>query len=225
MRKFITLLLVLCFSFYFESESQINENTKEKTSKHQKIENTRLAYQLIKYGYQKENALSMISAIDILLKQNINDLHLEIDNLNQIEVEVKNYAYLKNILDYARYKAKNNVNMLALVDQYDKELFKMKTTRGAIGGARVGNHTVLAKGSNFFWVVFKQNELAEVSVIGNGKNVLDLFIYDENNLLVDKDNKRQAECYLNWYPKEKKAYKIKIKNNGSSKINYSVITN
>ena len=225
MRKFITLLLIFCFSFSIESKSQMTENTKEKTSKHQKIENTRLAYQLIKYGYQKENALSMISAIDILLKQNINNLHPETTSLSQIEGEVKNYEYLQNILNYARYKANNNSNLLTLIDQYDKELFKMKATRGAIGGARVGNHTVLAKGSNFFWVVFKQNELAEVSVIGNGKNVLELFIYDENNLLVDKDNKRQAECYLNWYPKEKKAYKIKIKNNGSSKINYSVITN
>ncbi|MEN8121619.1 MAG: hypothetical protein ABFS35_14800 [Bacteroidota bacterium] len=221
MKKFIALLLILCFSFSNEGKTQVIE----KSAKHQKIENTRLAYQLIKYGYQKENALSMISAIDILLKQNINDLYPETKGLNQIEKETKNYDYLKNILDYARYKAKNNINILTLIDQYDKELFKMKATRGAIGGARVGNHTVLAKGSNFFWVVFKENELAEVSVIGNGMNVLDLFIYDDKNNLVHKDIKRQTECYLNWYPKEKKAYKIKIKNNGSSKINYSVITN
>ena len=129
------------------------------------------------------------------------------------------------MLNMARMFANGDKEIIAMVDKIENGVFILQASRGVIGGARVGNHQLAANGTNSFWVMFKANELAEVSVIGTGNNVIKLHVYDEKGSLIKKDTRHKAECYVNWEPQIRSAYKIEIKNIGDKEINYSITTN
>ena len=65
----------------------------------------------------------------------------------------------------------------------------------------------------------------EVAVVGDGDTDLDLYIYDSNGNLIEKDDDYTDTCYCSWTPKWTGAFTIKIKNRGGVCNYYTLYTN
>ncbi len=223
MKSIISTLLIICILFPFEISAQFENNNNKK--KFSKVESTRMAVKLEYYAYEYKSASALIAAAEILIKNRIIDLRPSDEEINKIGKEIKNAEHINTMLNKARMFAHGDKEIISLADKIENGVFSLQTSRGVIGGARVGNHQLAANGTNSFWVMFKANELAEVSVIGTGNNVIKLHVYDEKGSLIKKDIRYKAECYVNWEPQIRSAYKIEIKNNSNQEINYSITTN
>ena len=223
MKSIISTLLIICILFPFEISAQFENNSNKK--KFSKVESTRMAVKLEYYGYEYKSASALIAAAEILIKNRIVDLNPSNTAINKIEEETKNAEHINTMLNKARMFANGDKQLIAMADKIESGVFVLQASRGVIGGARVGNHQLAPNGTNSFWVMFKAKELAEVSVIGTGNNVIKLHVYDEKGSLIKKDIKYKAECYVNWEPQIRSAYKIEIKNNSDQEINYSITTN
>ncbi|MEN8121467.1 MAG: hypothetical protein ABFS35_14035 [Bacteroidota bacterium] len=226
MKSIIIALLftIVLMSTEIFAQSDFNKNKKNNV-KFSKVESTRIAIKLAHYGYEYKSATALIAAAEILIKNKITDLRPSDTKINKVEEETKNSENIKMMLNRAIMFANGDKELIAMADKIKKGIFMLQASRGVIGGARVGNHQLAPNGTNSFWVMFKAKELAEVSVIGTGNNVIKLHVYDEKGSLIKKDIRHKAECYVNWEPQIRSAYKIEIKNNSDKEINYSITTN
>jgi hypothetical protein len=64
-------------------------------------------------------------------------------------------------------------------------------------------------------VKFRQGEMAEAAVIGQGDTDVDLFIYDESGRLVASDVVVSDFCLCRWYPEKTQTYRVVVKNLGT----------
>ena len=64
-----------------------------------------------------------------------------------------------------------------------------------------------------------------VTVIGDGDTDLDLYVYDENGNLIDKDVDYSDDCVVSFVPKWTGVFTIKIMNRGNVYNNYIMRTN
>ena len=74
---------------------------------------------------------------------------------------------------------------------------------------------VLAGYTDTWTYSFRANCEARVTVDGGGDTDLDLYIYDENNNLIAKDDDSTDYCICTWTPKWTGTFKIKIVNRGN----------
>ena len=84
------------------------------------------------------------------------------------------------------------------------------------------SHTdvVKAHDTDTYRIYCHSGEEAEVLVIGDGDTDLDVYVYDENGNLIEKDIRPGDDCYVNWTPKWSGYFKIKIKNWGNVSNRY-----
>ena len=71
----------------------------------------------------------------------------------------------------------------------------------------------------FMPVRFRAGERAMVVAIGNGASDLDLSIYDEDGVLVAKDDDATDDCIVAWTPRWTGEFHIVVKNLGRSTNN------
>ena len=64
---------------------------------------------------------------------------------------------------------------------------KYKTEFDIKCGSRYSSTYVKAKGTDVYHISFRAGQTAVVTVIGDGDTDLDLYVYDENGNLIDKD--------------------------------------
>ncbi len=102
---------------------------------------------------------------------------------------------------------------------------KSGSTRGAVGGPRYTEERVYGKSTDTYVIKFWANELAEVIVIGDGDNDLDLYIYDEGGHLIASDTDYTDQCICRWVPSWTGSFTIKIVNRGAIYSNYAIATN
>ena len=74
---------------------------------------------------------------------------------------------------------------------------------------------VLAGYTDTWTYTFRANSEARVTVEGDGDTDPHLYIYDENNNLITKDDDNIDYCICTWTPKWTGTFKIKIVNRGS----------
>ena len=75
--------------------------------------------------------------------------------------------------------------------------------------------TVKANASDIYNVTLKKGETFYIYVSVDGDTDLDLFVYDENDNMVDSDVEGDDECLCVVTPKWTGKFKIKIKNYGN----------
>ena len=122
------------------------------------------------------------------------------------------------LLADAKVKAAGNGVLLALIDE-------VGTTRGAVGGSRYSSTYVKAKGTDTYYISFRAGQTAVVTVIGDGDTDLDLYVYDENGNLIDKDVDYSDDCVVSFVPKWTGVFTIKIMIRGNLYNNYIMRTN
>lgn len=182
---------------------------------------------LAKYGYANYSPTALIEAAKIFSETKVQPFDGSKENSGSQEVDAKESTVSFNptqlIADAKKYAGKDKV-VLAYAAQVEKSI-KSGSTRGALGGPKYTEEKVLGKSSDTYTVKFWANELAEVIVIGDGDNDLDLYIYDEGGHLIASDTDYTDQCVCRWVPAWTGAFTIKIVNRGAIYSNYAIATN
>ena len=74
-------------------------------------------------------------------------------------------------------------------------------------------------------MTFRGGELAHVDIVGDGDTDLDVYIYDENGNLIDRDTDYDDRPCVMWTPRWTGTFVIKIQNLGRVYNQYTVFTN
>ena len=125
------------------------------------------------------------------------------------------------LADAKKYAGKDKT-VLALAKKVEAEIASAGATRGAVGGAKYGEGRVYGKDYTDYTAKFWANELAEVVVIGDGDNDLDLYIYDQNGNLIASDTDYTDQCVCRWVPSWTGAFTIRIVNRGAIYSNFAI---
>lgn len=182
---------------------------------------------LAKYGYENYSATALIEAAKIISETKVQDLEAEGVPANPREVQEKAKKIKLNpeelLADAQKYARKDKV-VVAYAKQVEKSI-KSGSTRGAVGGPKYGEGRVFGKDYVNYQLKFWANELAEVIVIGDGDNDLDLYVYDSNGNLVASDTDYTDQCVCRWVPAWTGAFIIRIVNRGAIYSDYAIATN
>lgn len=185
------------------------------------------AASLAKYGYANYSATALIEAAKIFSETQVQPFDGTKENPEKQDVAEKESSVSFNpsqlLADAKKYAGKDKV-VLAYATQVEKRM-KSGSTRGAVGGPRYTEERVYGKSTDTYVIKFWANELAEVIVIGDGDNDLDLYIYDEGGHLIASDTDYTDQCICRWVPSWTGSFTIKIVNRGAIYSNYAIATN
>lgn len=184
----------------------------------------RLAAELSKYGYANNDALSLIEAARISKQAGLTQEKRDVQSSSTaplVSDGKKGNITLDpaQLLTDAKAKAGDDEVLLTLIDDVNKNV------RGATGGPRYDVTTVNGNSYNTYRIVFNAGETAIATVIGDGDTDLDLYIYDANGNLIDKDDDYTDNCVCTWVPRWTGTFTIKIINRGRVYNRYVMRTN
>ncbi len=182
---------------------------------------------LAKYGYENYSATALIEAAKIISETQVQDLDAQGTPGNPQEVQDKTSNFNLNpeelLADAQKYAGKDKV-VIAYAKQVEKSI-KGGNTRGAVGGPKYCEGRVYGKDYVDYQLKFWANELAEVIVIGDGDNDLDLYVYDANGNLIASDTDYTDQCVCRWVPAWTGVFTLRIVNRGAIYSNYAIATN
>ncbi len=185
-----------------------------------------LAGQLVKYGYEAESSLALIQAAQLYSEVNAGVLDAKKTSAGEAvadevaKTDAVSFDVNKLLADATEF-ADGNPACLALTE----ELKNVGGTRGAVGGAKSTTEKVLAGDTDVYNIRFYGGETACVVVSGDGDTDLDLYVYDNNGNLIDKDIDYTDDCVVTWTPRWTGNFVIKIKNRGRVYNRYVIATN
>jgi hypothetical protein len=183
----------------------------------------RLAAELSKYGYANNDALSLIQAARISKQYGFTPEARAKEDPAEAQTagseQKRGQVSLDpdKLLTDAKGMAGNDGVLLALIDEASSG------TRGA--GHKYSNDCVNAHSTDTYTIRFYADELAIVTVVGDGDTDLDLYVYDSNGNLIDSDLDYTDNCVCTWTPRWTGNFTIKIKNRGSVYNCYLLRTN
>jgi len=96
---------------------------------------------------------------------------------------------------------------------------------GALDGPQGGFSHVNAGDSKTYVFVFRGDELALISVSGDGDTDLDCYLYDQNGREVDRDDDNTDQCRLSVRPRWTGVFRLIIRNRGSVYNDFEIVTN
>lgn len=220
--KKILLVIVLMLPM-----ALIAQEEKDTTIVIPQAENTlRMAAELSKYGYAKKDALSLIQAARLskqagfTLEGRAKD---EVEEMRPAPEADKAGGQVSldpaKLLADAKALAGTDGVLLALIDDVNSNV------RGAVGGAKYSNTRVEARSTDSYNIRFRANELAIVTVVGDGDTDLDLYVYDNNGNLIDSDTDYTDNCVCTWTPRWTGNFRIRVVNRGNVYNQYILRTN
>ena len=192
------------------------------------LNDAKLAGELAVYGYTNNSALALAQAAEILCEMDIRNLEVTkseegAKNENTGEKKGKVTLNVDTLLADAAIMASDDTTLLALVDGVKKIATAGK--RGRTYGPAAVERTVSSNSSYTDYIKFDGSALAEIVIVGDGDTDLDIYVYDENDNLIVKDDDNLDICYVSWYPRYTSTFKVKIINRGSVYNKYTLITN
>ncbi len=225
MKKVLLIASICCLSFTAFAQE-------EKTAVDQPASPEMTALQtaasLAKYGYATYSPTALVEAARIFGTTPVQAFEAEKTTNGKAsadEKEVKVSFDPTQLLADAKEYAGKDKTVLALITKVEKELKSAGSTRGAVGGAKYGEYKVYGKSHDDFTVKFWAGELAEVIVVGDGDNDLDLYIYDESGNLIASDTDYTDQCVCRWVPSWTGSFTIRIVNRGVVYSYYAIATN
>lgn len=96
---------------------------------------------------------------------------------------------------------------------------------GAVNGPRKDCLKVSPETFHTLAVWFAGNEEARVTLIGDGKADLDIYVYDQSGKQVACDEDATSTCIASWTPPQTALYTIKIVNRGRAESSYCLTSN
>ncbi len=197
------------------------------------------ASQLVSYARENESPTAMLAAVQMLRRVRMQEglakagtKELEgTDKGNASIVETKGNTPAPildphQLLAEAKPWAKGNTHLVALIEaEAAKPRASSGGTLGRTTGATLHKDTVKPRSVDWYDVTFTGGELARVVVYGDGDTDLDLYIYDENDNLIVKDDDRTDRCAVQWTPKWTGKFRVNVTNRGRVANQYALATN
>lgn len=218
MKKLVLFTALLCLSLSALAQDYSIEENKETTKQiPMKVDNIRLIYSLSHYGYKNENAISLITAAQILKQKKYKLPDVNADKL----------------LEDAKQFANGDRTVLAMIKKIKKDAKPKKTdpindiiiNHGAVGEEKYSLDMIKAYATDTYKINFKENQKAVVQIKGVGLTDLDLYIYDSNGNLITSDTAESDDCECTWIPVWTGEFTIRIKNSGGMYNLYFMQTN
>jgi len=224
MKRIITLLMLLALAYAANAQ---DEKPESKNKPSQDLEYLELANHLADYGYRTYSASSLIEAARIMSSISPQEIKFESYKQDPIPEEAvtkksKNRYDLESILAATKKYAGGNAILLDEISQIEKA---KQETRGRVGGPGERYNYVYGNSADYYDIMFRAGELAEIVVIGDGDTDLDLYIYDSNGNMIASDYDYTDRCYVSWVPLWTGRYTVKIMNRGPILNNYYLVTN
>lgn len=188
----------------------------------------KLANQILRYGYENQSALALIDALQIFSENPTQALNATkegetVDESKNDSKKAKVSFDYETVLADAKKFADGDQNLLALIDNIDAEA--KGAQRGAINGPTKHYDSVNGNSTDTYTISFVAKQLAEILVSGDGDTDLDLYVYDSNGNLIEKDNDYSDDCYVRWVPAWTGKYIVKVVNRGPMYNRYVLLTN
>ncbi len=211
MKSFFLFSIAAVFSCFVFAQDNVNVEEKkdgEKDVRSEHVTAVKIAQNLANYGYAHKDALSMLNAAQILVRnapQKMNPDKVEDgEKVASEKTETKTADLLKplTLIADARTMTENE-NLLAIADLVEKDIKSTasQSARGVADGARATYKTVSGGSYVYYLVTFYEGSLVEVAIVGDGNTDLDIYIYDEDGNLITKDTSQGDNCYASWKPK------------------------
>lgn len=224
MKKLMLVLISLALLFTAQAQEKKVES-KNKPS--EDLENLQLAYQLAKYGYKTYSAAALIEAAKIMSSVKTQDLKYESYKQDpapkaQDTKKGKEGYDMTSILDAAKKYADGDPKLLAAIADVEKA---NQATRGRVGGPGETYSYVYGNSNAYYDISFREGQLAEILLRGDGDTDLDLYVYDSLGHLIAKDDDYTDLCYVCWVPVWTGRFTVKIVNRGPILNNFRIVTN
>ncbi|MDR3095147.1 MAG: hypothetical protein LBU62_10995 [Bacteroidales bacterium] len=228
MKRIFVISMACVFAGSVFAQTQTEEKKPQAGTPSAAIADIRLANELAKYGYAHNEALPLIQAAEILLSTptQVSKLTKTDEGSKPETVKEKTTGVPHKpdvLLADAKELAQSNAHLLALVKNAEAKLGQK--SRGRVGGPGYKASRLYANRYELFQAKFWQDDLAEILVTGDGDTDLDLYVYDENDNLITRDEDYTDDCYVRWYPKWTGVYTLKIVNRGKVYNDYELFTN
>ena len=209
------------------AQTEEKEAIEQEASK--EMDAIRTALSLAQYGYAVESPAALIEAADILASTPAQPAAVEgeagAQNENEGEKAAKAEVSVEQLLADARALTEDE-HLLAMADKVAAKVAEgADVTRGAYGGPKYQRDRVYAHSYIQYVQAFYANQIAEVSVVGDGDTDLDLYIYDENGNLIVSDTDYTDRCYVRFCPRWTGNFLVRIVNRGGVYNNFTIATN
>lgn len=230
--KKLMYLSVLCALVIFTSCDKKTKTSEEKeilkNGISQPLNELRLAGELAKYGYAKNSPLALAQAAEMISENSPRKLESKgtkegekKENVGEKSGKVK--LDVATLLADAKTLAGEDAKMLAVIESVKQTT--AAPTRGRTLGPGSAVRRVYSESYVEDLVTFDGLALAEIGVVGDGDTDLDLYVYDDNGNLIDKDIRYSGDCYVSWIPRRTGTFLIRVVNRGKVYNDYSLITN
>jgi len=236
MQKKLVMAFILAMAVFGLVMGAVAEESKEKvnqseekgkvTPEAQAVADMTLAGQLADYGRRAKNPSAMIAAAQIMKNTAVQDKKQEKTTEGTGEEGAQKSGAMdtpEKLLADAQSLAKEQGND-ALAAIAEKES-KIAGQKGATSGPTRHVDRIRAGHTDNYTITFRGNEEATVAIIGDGDCDLDLYVYDENGNLIEKDTDGTDRCVVQWNPRWTGKFYIKIKNYCSVYADYTLLTN
>ncbi len=222
----ISMLVISTSCTKKSGDAETKEAAKSAVS--EPLNEAKLAGELAVYGYSKNSALALAQAAEILCEMDLRKLEVSkseegTKNENTGEKKGKVTLNVDTLLADATIMAGDDATLLALVNGVKK--IATAGTRGRSAGPAEVSRTVSSNSSYTDYINFDGSALAEIGIIGDGDTDLDIYVYDENDNLIVKDDDNSGHCYVSWYPRYTGLFRVKVINRGDVYNNYTLLTN
>lgn len=188
----------------------------------------KLANQILRYGYENKSTLALLDALQIFSENPTQEFNIPkegttVDETKTDEKKAKVSFDYESVLADAKKFADGDPNLLALINNIDAEA--KGAQRGAVNGPTKHYDSVNGNSVDSYNISFVANQLAEILVSGDGDTDLDLYVYDSNGNLIEKDTDYSDDCYVCWVPVWTGRYVVRIVNRGPIYNRYVLLTN
>lgn len=185
------------------------------------------AFQLAEYGYKNGSASALLCAAEILAqvpKQEMKTKATQDESGEKESKSEKKQFTAEQLLEDGKKLAGKDKTLLA----YSKTVEKLVKagTRGAFGGPCYDYSYVYGNSKvSYYNVGFVAGRYAEVDVYSLDGADLDLYIYDSNWNLIDKDTSYSSSAWCSFVPRWDGNFHIIVKNNSRYMSYFELYTN
>lgn len=231
MKKLFILLasLLIATAIFAQAANQPEIEAKEelKAPVSEEMVAIQTAFQLAEYGYKNGSASSLLCAAEILAqipKQEMTTKATQDETgVKESKSEKKQYTAEQLLADGKKLAGKDK-DLLAYAKKVEK-LVKAGT-RGAFGGPKYDYSYVYGNSKvSYYNVGFVAGRYAEVDVYSLDGCDLDLYIYDSNWNLIDKDTSYSTNAWCSFVPRWDGNFHIVVKNNSRYMSYFELYTN
>lgn len=186
-----------------------------------------MAHKLYLHGVANDDALSVLVAARIVQSVDAKDVEREVEtrptegaDMTESGEGVDAPADAAAMLDKAMELAGGDPALTGLIEDA-----KAEGSRGRVGGASRTLSRLRAGHTDIFRVPFHGGRLAEVAILGDGDADLDLLVTDENGNTICLDRSYSDRIYCSFTPAWTGNFVVVVKNMGSIRNSYYILTN